>query len=85
MRRYQHDARRTAAVIAGVNLADDAAQEAFVRAFGFLHRFRSGSPFRPWLQYGPSSDEARPNYPTRRARAQPLNGTAAGRNCYSFF
>lgn len=49
MRRYQHDARRTAAVIAGVNLADDAAQEAFVRAFGFLHRFRSGSPFRPWL------------------------------------
>jgi len=49
VRRYQHDARRTAAVIAGVNLADDAAQEAFVRAFGFLHRFRSGSPFRPWL------------------------------------
>jgi RNA polymerase sigma-70 factor, ECF subfamily len=30
-------------------LADDAAQEAFVRAFGFLHRFRSGAPFRPWL------------------------------------
>src|SRR5207244_2875696 len=28
---------------------DDAAQEAFVRAFGFLHRFRPGAPFRPWL------------------------------------
>ena len=49
MRRYQHDARRTAAAIAGVGNADDAAQEAFVRAFGFLHRFRPGAPFRPWL------------------------------------
>jgi RNA polymerase sigma-70 factor (ECF subfamily) len=49
VRRYQHDARRTAAAIAGVGDADDAAQEAFVRAFGFLHRFRPGAPFRPWL------------------------------------
>jgi RNA polymerase sigma-70 factor (ECF subfamily) len=49
VRRYQHDARRTAAAIAGVGNADDAAQEAFVRAFGFLHRFRPGAPFRPWL------------------------------------
>jgi RNA polymerase sigma-70 factor (ECF subfamily) len=49
VRRYQHDARRTAAAIAGVNVADDAAQEAFVRAYSFLHRFRPGAPFRPWL------------------------------------
>ncbi len=49
VRRYQRDARRTAAAIAGVSLADDAAQEAFVRAYGFLHRFRPGAPFRPWL------------------------------------
>ena len=42
MRRYQHDARRTAAVVAGVNLADDAAQEAFARAFDFLHRAAMG-------------------------------------------
>ncbi len=49
VRRYQHDARRTAAAVAGVSQADDAAQEAFVRAFGFLHRFRPGAPFRPWL------------------------------------
>jgi RNA polymerase sigma factor (sigma-70 family) len=47
--RYQHDARRTAAAVAGVAVADDAAQEAFVRAYGFLHRFRPGAPFRPWL------------------------------------
>jgi RNA polymerase sigma factor (sigma-70 family) len=49
VRRYQQDARRTAAAIAGVSIADDAAQEAFVRAYGFLHRFRPGAPFRPWL------------------------------------
>ncbi len=49
VRRHQRDARRTAAAIAGVSLADDAAQEAFVRAYGFLHRFRPGAPFRPWL------------------------------------
>jgi RNA polymerase sigma factor (sigma-70 family) len=49
VRRYQHDARRTAAAVAGVGVADDAAQEAFVRAFDYLHRFRPGAPFRPWL------------------------------------
>jgi RNA polymerase sigma-70 factor (ECF subfamily) len=49
VRRYQHDARRTAAAIAGVAVADDAAQEAFVRAYDFLPRFRPGAPFRPWL------------------------------------
>ena len=49
VRRYQHEARRTAAAVAGMANADDAAQEAFVRAFGFLHRFRPGAPFRPWL------------------------------------
>jgi RNA polymerase sigma-70 factor (ECF subfamily) len=49
VRRYQHDARRTAAVIAGASVADDAAQEAFVRAHRNLSTFRAGAPFRPWL------------------------------------
>jgi RNA polymerase sigma-70 factor (ECF subfamily) len=49
VRRYQRDARRAAAAIGGAGLADDAAQEAFVRAYAFLHRFRPGAPFRPWL------------------------------------
>jgi RNA polymerase sigma factor (sigma-70 family) len=49
VRRYQHDARRTAAAIAGVSVADDAAQEAFMRAHRHLARFRPGAPFRPWL------------------------------------
>lgn len=29
--------------------AEDAAQEAFVKAYRALDRFRGGSPFRPWL------------------------------------
>ena len=29
--------------------AEDAAQEAFVKAYAALGRFRAGSPFRPWL------------------------------------
>jgi RNA polymerase sigma factor (sigma-70 family) len=49
VRRYQHDARRAAAAIGGVEVADDAAQEGFVRAYDSLHRFQSGAPFRPWL------------------------------------
>jgi RNA polymerase sigma-70 factor (ECF subfamily) len=29
--------------------AEDATQEGFVRAYRALHRFRAGSPLRPWL------------------------------------
>jgi RNA polymerase sigma factor (sigma-70 family) len=49
VRRYQRDARRVAAAIAGAATADDAAQEGFVRAYQSLARFRPGAPFRPWL------------------------------------
>jgi RNA polymerase sigma factor (sigma-70 family) len=50
VRAYQDLAARTAYVVTG-NAADaqDAAQEAFVKAFAALSRFREGSPFRPWL------------------------------------
>jgi RNA polymerase sigma-70 factor (ECF subfamily) len=48
--RYQGIAVRTAFVIAGTAAeAEDAAQEAFVKAHRALHRFRVGEPFRPWL------------------------------------
>ncbi len=30
-------------------MAEDAAQEAFIKAFYGLRRFRAGAPFRPWL------------------------------------
>ncbi|HEX6681026.1 MAG TPA: sigma-70 family RNA polymerase sigma factor [Gaiellaceae bacterium] len=47
---YQGIAFRTAYLIAR-NAADaeDAAQEAFVKAYAALNRFRRGAPFRPWL------------------------------------
>jgi RNA polymerase sigma-70 factor (ECF subfamily) len=50
VRAHQEAAVRTAWVVSGgLDDAEDAAQEAFVRAFAALPRFRTGSPFRPWL------------------------------------
>ena len=49
VRRYQDVAVRAAHVIAPDGDAEDAAQEAFVKAYAALPRFRTGSPFRPWL------------------------------------
>ena len=49
VRRYQDVAVRTAHVISPDGDAEDAAQEAFVKAYAALGRFRAGSPFRPWL------------------------------------
>ena len=50
VRDHQEIAFRIAYVICG-NAADaeEAAQEAFVKAHGALGRFRSGEPLRPWL------------------------------------
>ncbi|HET9848220.1 MAG TPA: sigma-70 family RNA polymerase sigma factor [Candidatus Dormibacteraeota bacterium] len=50
VQQYQELAFRVAYQVTG-NAADaeDAAQEAFVNAYYALGRFRSGSPFRPWL------------------------------------
>ena len=48
--RYQELAFRTAYLITGQAAeAEDAAQEAFVKAFRALGRFRPDAPFRPWL------------------------------------
>ncbi len=49
VRRYQDAAIRTAHVIAPDGDAEDAVQEAFVKAHAALGRFRVGSPVRPWL------------------------------------
>jgi RNA polymerase sigma-70 factor (ECF subfamily) len=48
VRRYQGIARRVARLVAGGD-ADDATQEAFMRAYDALSRFRDGAAFRPWL------------------------------------
>lgn len=49
VRGHQDLAVRTAHLIAPDGDAEDAAQEAFVKAWAALPRFRAGSPFRPWL------------------------------------
>lgn len=49
VRRYQRVAVRTAYVVAGSSDAEDAAQEAFIKAYRALKGFRTGAAFRPWL------------------------------------
>jgi len=50
VRMHQTIAFRTAfAVTRSAADAEEAVQEAFVKAHGALGRFRSGAPFRPWL------------------------------------
>ena len=50
VQRYQELAFRTAYLITGeAAAAEDAAQEALVKAYYALPRFRAGAPFRPWL------------------------------------
>ena len=50
VRAHQAAALRLAVVIGGSSIdADDAVQEAFVKAYGALDRFRAGAPFRSWL------------------------------------
>lgn len=49
VRTHQALALRTAYVVAGPDEAEDAVQEAFVKAYRGLPGFRPGSPFRPWL------------------------------------
>ena len=50
MRNHQAVAFRTAYLITGdASEAEDAAQEAFVKAYRALGRFEAGAPFRPWL------------------------------------
>lgn len=50
VRRHQEAAFRAAyLIVRDAAAAEDAAQEAFVRAYRGLARFREGEPFRPWL------------------------------------
>jgi RNA polymerase sigma-70 factor (ECF subfamily) len=49
LRTHGRAARRVAAVVCGAGDADEAAQDAFVKAWYALGRFRDGSAFRPWL------------------------------------
>jgi RNA polymerase sigma-70 factor (ECF subfamily) len=47
--RHAPVAIRTAALLGAGGEAEDVVQEAFVKAYAALDRFRPGAPFRPWL------------------------------------
>ena len=47
--RYTLRAHRAAFLLGAGEESDDAVQEAFVKAFRYLSRFRAGEPFGPWL------------------------------------
>lgn len=50
VRRHQEVAFRTAVLVSGgATEAEDAVQDAFVKAHAALGRFRPDAPFRPWL------------------------------------
>jgi RNA polymerase sigma factor (sigma-70 family) len=49
VRRHAPVALRTAALLGAGPDAEDVVQEAFVKAYAQLDRFRDGAPFRPWL------------------------------------
>ena len=49
VRRHAPTAVRTAALLGAGAEAEDVVQEAFVKAYSGLGRFRDGAPFRPWL------------------------------------
>ena len=50
VRRYQDVAARVAYLVTGADAdVEDVVQEAFVRAYRALGRFRAGAPFRPWI------------------------------------
>jgi RNA polymerase sigma factor (sigma-70 family) len=49
VRRYQDVALRTAYLVAPEADAADAVQDAFIKAYAALPRFRDGEPLKPWL------------------------------------
>lgn len=49
VRRHRAAVLRVAARVVGENEAEDVAQDAFLRAFHRLERFRGEAPFRTWL------------------------------------
>lgn len=76
VRSHEHAARRAAlAIVRSPSDAEEATQEAFLKAYRALPRFRAGMPFRPWL-LAIVSNEAR-NVRRRSARHLRLAAAAS--------
>lgn len=79
VRAYQQLAVRTAYVVAGDSGdAQDAAQEAFVKAYYALGRFREGAAFRPWLLRIVANEAINRRRSSRRKAALVLRAAEAG-------
>ena len=67
--RYTLRAHRAAFLLGAGEESDDVVQEAFVKAFRHLSRFRAGQPFGPWL-LRIVANEAKNLSRSRRGRGQ---------------
>jgi RNA polymerase sigma-70 factor (ECF subfamily) len=83
--RYTLRAHRAAFLLGAGEEADDVVQEAFVKAFRHLSRFRAGEPFGPWLLRIVANETRNLTRSRRRRAALALRlssveseGTAAG-------
>jgi RNA polymerase sigma-70 factor (ECF subfamily) len=75
--RYTLRAHRTAFLLGAGEDADDVVQEAFVKAFRHLSRFRAGERFGPWLLRIVANETRNLNRSRRRREALALRlGTA---------
>jgi len=76
--RYRELAVRTAWLVTRSGAeAEDAAQEAFVKAYYALPRFRRGAPFRPWILRIAANEARNRLRSTRRREALAVRAAAA--------
>jgi RNA polymerase sigma factor (sigma-70 family) len=76
--RYRDLAVRTAWLVTRSGAeAEDAAQEAFVKAYYALPRFRRGAPFRPWILRIAANEARNRLRSTRRREALAVRAAAA--------
>jgi RNA polymerase sigma factor (sigma-70 family) len=81
VRRYQDVALRTAYLVAPEADAADAVQDAFLKAYAALPRFRDGAPLKPWLlRIVANESRNRRRSATRRASLAERAGTLAERD-----
>ena len=80
--RYQASAVRLASLVTrDAAEAEDVAQEAFIKAFYALDRFRPGASFRPWLLRIVANEARNSRTATRRA-ARPCIHVFLRRRCW---
>jgi RNA polymerase sigma factor (sigma-70 family) len=76
--RYRDLAFRTAWIVTRSTAeAEDAAQEAFVKAYYAMPRFRPGAPFKPWLLRIVANEAKNRGRSARRREALALRAAAA--------